>query len=136
MMSHVLKAGMIAAAVLLSTQTVAWSGNDGPMRHESHRKDFHRPHSVHKPDRHRDRDQVGGNGLPSVVSGLGTFAGSLSALRVRENGLYFASAVDGKDRARETHLAPRARIMSVGAQENAGNGCAYEAGVCVIRGGR
>lgn len=136
MMSHVFKAGMTAAAVLLSTQTVAWSENGGSMRHESHRRDFHRQHSLHKPDRRHDRDQVGGNGLPSVISGLGTFAGSVSALRVRENGIYFASTVDGKDRAREKHVAPRARIISVGIPEDAKNACAYEAGICVIRGGR
>jgi hypothetical protein len=136
MMAQSFKAGLMAAALLLSTQTGAWSGDGGAIRHESRRQHFHPQADPHTHDRNHGRDQIGGEGLPSVISGLGTFAGSLSALRVRGNGIYFASDFTRTGNPGETLLAPRPKVISVGVPENAGQACAYEAGVCVIRGGR
>ena len=75
------------------------------------------------------------DGLPSTLSG-GTYVGAISALRVRGNGNYFA--IDGglsrKGAAvtTGTQLAPKAKIINVRA-ETAGDACAYEHGVCIIR---
>ncbi|GEO85735.1 MULTISPECIES: hypothetical protein [Alphaproteobacteria] len=73
---------------------------------------------------------VGGAGLPSVVPGIGTFAGSISAVRVRGTGIYFA--IEGSRRKMITYRPPVAKIIEVGADmEN--SACSFEAGVCVIR---
>lgn len=75
------------------------------------------------------------DGLPSTLPG-GTYVGGISALRVRGNGNYFAIG-GGLSRQRATaaataQLAPRAKIIDVRA-ETAGDACAYEHGVCIIR---
>ncbi len=70
-----------------------------------------------------------GSGLPSVIPGIGTYAGSISALRVPGAGIYFMIERSGYKQARP-HLAPKARIIKVEAHDSA---CRYEAGVCVIR---
>lgn len=86
-------------------------------------------------------DIIGIDGLPSVVEGVGTFAGGLSAVRIPGNGLYIASNVPlGRDRGTGGR-APRAKIISIG-EDVAQNrflpreACEYEAGVCIIRGSR
>lgn len=87
---------------------------------------------------HRDGGGIaipyGGAGLPSFVRGLGTFAGSISAVREPGNGIYFA--VDGDlVRARPVRygVAPSAvKIITVTDRTEA-ESCSYEAGVCVIR---
>lgn len=84
----------------------------------------------HKGFAHHDRAVVGGDGLPSVVPGLGTFAGSIAAVRVNNNGIYFTSSVAARKVA--PYQAPKARIIEV-SQENPGSACSFEAGVCVIR---
>lgn len=71
----------------------------------------------------------GGYGLPTIVPGLGTFAGSISALRVRGVGTYFFIEGFGKSKDRMIP-APKAKIISV---ETTKDPCAYENGVCVIR---
>ncbi|MDH7802962.1 MULTISPECIES: hypothetical protein [unclassified Rhizobium] len=75
------------------------------------------------------------DGLPSTLSG-GTYVGGISALRVRGNGNYFALS-GGLSRKGATanmgaQLAPVAKIINVHA-ETAGDACAYEHGVCIIR---
>lgn len=74
---------------------------------------------------------VGSNGLPSVIPGIGTFAGSISGLRIKGNGVFFAI-----DRATEpkvlAYRAPKAKIIEISA-ENPDDACSFEAGVCVIR---
>lgn len=87
-------------------------------------------HDYHKGFAHHDRAIVGGDGLPSVVPGLGTFAGSIAAVRVGNNGIYFASSV--AVRKASPYQAPKARIIEV-SQENPASACSFEAGVCVIR---
>ena len=80
---------------------------------------------------HPHRDAVdGGAGLPSVVPGIGTFAGSISAVRVRGSGIYFA--VEGSRSDVVTYRPPVARIIEVDAEMD-DSACSYEAGVCVIR---
>lgn len=81
---------------------------------------------------HGRRDAViGSNGLPSVIPGIGTFAGSISGLRIKGNGVFFAI-----DRAPTSkvivHRAPIAKIIEISA-ENPDQACSFEAGVCVIR---
>jgi hypothetical protein len=75
------------------------------------------------------------DGLPSSLSG-GTYVGAISALRVRGNGNYFAigGGLQRKSTAvsQATQLAPKAKIINVHT-ETAGDACAYEHGVCIIR---
>lgn len=131
MMASMFKAGMMAATLLLVTHTSGWS-DDGPMRHDSQRRDFDRQNGPHK----QGRDQIGTDGLPSVISGLGTFAGAVSALRVRGNGIYFSSDITRTGTPRETRPVPLAKIISLSANGDVAHACTYEAGVCVIRGRR
>ncbi|MCL6707378.1 hypothetical protein M8R20_10235 [Pseudomonas sp. R2.Fl] len=89
-----------------------------------------RHHHHHGGFAHHGRAVVGGDGLPSVVPGLGTFAGSIAAVRVKGNGIYFASDISARKAA--PYQAPKARIIEV-SQENPQSACSFEAGVCVIR---
>lgn len=73
---------------------------------------------------------VGGAGLPSVVPGIGTFAGSISAVRVRGSGMYFA--IEGSRSGVIPYRPPVARIIGIDAEMD-DSACSYEAGVCVIR---
>lgn len=84
---------------------------------------------------HQSQVSFSTDGLPSTLPG-GTYVGGISALRVRGNGNYFAIG-GGLSRQRATapataQLAPRAKIIDVRA-ETAGDACAYEHGVCIIR---
>lgn len=74
---------------------------------------------------------IGSNGLPSVIPGIGTFAGSISGLRIKGNGVFFAinPASGPKSIA---YRPPKAKIIEI-SEEDADQACAYEAGVCVIR---
>ncbi len=89
-------------------------------------------------DRHQpDPGVVAGSGLPSVLPGIGTYAGDVSALRIRGNGIYFMVERSAHKPA-PFHLAPKALIIDVDAKVTADNksiesACRYEAGVCVIR---
>ncbi|QEE45589.1 hypothetical protein FVA81_13650 [Rhizobium sp. WL3] len=85
----------------------------------------------HGHDHGRREAIIGSNGLPSVIPGIGTFAGSISGLRVKGNGVFFAI-----DRAPGpkvvTYRAPKAKIIEISAEEP-DEACSFEAGVCVIR---
>lgn len=81
-------------------------------------------------DRHYQQTVVGGAGLPSVIPDIGTFAGSISAVRVRGAGIYFA--IEGSRSDVVTYRPPVARIIEVDAEMD-DSACSYEAGVCVIR---
>ncbi|PPJ45300.1 hypothetical protein C0075_05930 [Rhizobium sp. KAs_5_22] len=89
-------------------------------------------HSPHSPDRGRQHQDavVGGAGLPSVVPGIGTFAGSISAVRVRGSGIYFA--IEGSRSDVIKYRPPAAKIIEIDAEMD-DSACSYEAGVCVIR---
>ncbi|MCO6180328.1 hypothetical protein [Ciceribacter sp. RN22] len=90
--------------------------------------------------RHRHEPNPGvvaGSGLPSVLPGIGTYAGSISALRIRGTGIYFM-VEHSTYKPALARPAPRARIIDVNAEVNADkadmkSACRYEAGVCVIR---
>lgn len=110
-----------AALALLLAGTAPLSAGefeDAPRLHHHQRGHDHR------------QDIVGGAGLPSVVPGIGTFAGSISAARVRGNGIYFA--VEGSRSDVVSYRPPVAKIIEVEA-EMEDSACSYEAGVCVIR---
>ncbi len=113
---------LITAAVALLLAGIAplsaGDFDDAPRRHLHGRGHDHR------------QDIVGGAGLPSVVPGIGTFAGSVSAARVRGNGIYFA--VEGSRSDVVSYRPPVAKIIEVEA-EMEDSACSYEAGVCVIR---
>ena len=76
-----------------------------------------------------------GYGLPSPVSGIGTYAGNLSAFREEGNGIFF-SREDGYGYfpGESSGAAPskRAKIIIVSPQTNA-SACAWEHGVCIVR---
>jgi hypothetical protein len=82
---------------------------------------------------HHNRSQgvIGGNGLPSVVPGVGTFAGSIAAVRIKGSGIYFYR--DGAARPTVvSYKAPKARIIEI-SEDAPDAACSFEAGVCVIR---
>jgi hypothetical protein len=89
----------------------------------------------HNPDRDTRQEVVGGNGLPSYIPRVGTYAGSISGVRFKGNGIYFYKqgrpAFSQANSTSQT-LAPKAKIIHVNAR-TAGAECSYEAGVCVIR---
>jgi hypothetical protein len=90
----------------------------------------------HNPDRYSRQDVVGGNGLPSHIKGIGTYAGSISGVRFKGNGIYFYKenrpAYWQANGTTQQTLAPKAKIIHVNARTT-GAECSYEAGVCVIR---
>ena len=89
-------------------------------------------HSRNQADHHgRGQAIIGSNGLPSVSPGIGTFAGSISGLRIKGNGVFFAIDRDARPKV-VTYRAPKAKIIEISA-ENHEEACSFEAGVCVIR---
>lgn len=107
-------AAMLATSGALAGDWGYKGGHDGWNRHHHHRL----PASY-----------GGGYGLPTIVPGLGTFAGSISALRVRGVGTYFYIEGLGSEKPKMIP-APKAKIISVRAAKDP---CSYENGVCVIR---
>ncbi|TRL32998.1 hypothetical protein [Rhizobium straminoryzae] len=85
--------------------------------------------------------QIAGSRLPSVVPGLGTFAGSLLAMRIRGNGLYLLREAGAVAARPAPANPPSARIIEISSDTGRDAflpkaACTIEAGVCVIRGGR
>ncbi|MGF0539579.1 hypothetical protein ACQQ2Q_16390 [Agrobacterium sp. ES01] len=127
---------ILAGLLMASAASTAYAGN-------SYR--FERSHSDHngRNQRHGHHDRGGwhsgprpnpgiivGGGSITVLPGIGTYSGSISAYRVPGNGTYFG--VDrGEPRIVKSTIAPKARIIVVSEQGN--EACTYEAGVCVIR---
>jgi hypothetical protein len=82
-------------------------------------------------------------GSSSFTRGLDTYAGSVQAYSIPGNGTYFVrdDVYWPQQERRSASLAPKAKIIDV-EQEMGGNAfasskaCSFEAGVCVIRGGR
>lgn len=129
-------AGMMAGILLLAAGA-AQAGEDPAARHQEGRPENGHAGIGHHPNTMPRADIVGGAGLPSLIGGLGTFAGRFSAVRIRGNGLYVAS--DLQVTPPGAPPAPRARIIPVSDDAEAflpRQACADEAGVCVIRGGR
>lgn len=94
----------------------------------------HGSHGGNHAGNHRPRPSQSGisssYGLPSVIPGLGTFAGNVIATRVKGVGNYFAAEGNAPQVIMAPDIRPKARIIIVG---QSGNPCSYEAGVCVIR---
>jgi len=77
--------------------------------------------------------------LPSVIPGIGTYAGDLSAYEEVGNGIYFRRTLDYRYVAEndfydfyDSPPMKRAKIIFVTPKTNA-SACSFEAGVCVIR---
>lgn len=126
MVTRLARTGLIVAtATFLAISSLPLAAGD--YGHPPH------PRLHHERGQHRQNHGdavIGGAGLPSVVPGIGTFAGSISAVRVRGSGIYFA--VEGSKSDVVGYRPPPAKIIEIGAEmEDAA--CAYEAGVCVIR---
>jgi hypothetical protein len=107
---------LVAAAAAVSSPAIS-----GEYRHHHHFQSW----------------QVGGgNGLPSYIPGIGTYAGGIAATYIRGNGLYIA--VDPGILPAGTNspmLAPKAKIIDV-PEASDNSACSMERGVCVIRAGR
>lgn len=112
---------ILISTVVFATYPVQAADRDGGHRGERHYRDWHKRHPV---------IIGGGYGVPVVIPGLGTFAGNVSALKIRGHGTYFY--VDGLgNRATENQAPPpNAKVINVGKEKNT---CSYENGVCVIR---
>ncbi len=112
----------LASALALPLASTVASAGDWGADHHRHRHEHHQ------------QSVFGGDGLPSVVPGVGTFVGSLSAVRIKGNGIFIAL-----DRRQPRHsvivAAPKVQIIEISA-ENEDSACSFEAGVCVIRPGR
>lgn len=109
---------------MTATVLSASSASAGDWGYQGRHDGWNRHHHHHLPPSYG-----GGYGLPTIVPGLGTFAGSISALRVRSVGTYFY--IEGMGAKKERMLpAPKAKIISVQAAKDP---CSYENGVCVIR---
>ena len=106
-----------ATIILLSAMGITHAGE----RHD-------RGHGHHQG---RGQAVIGTNGLPSVIPGIGTFAGSISGLRIKGNGVFFAIDRTQKPQV-VAYRAPKAKIIEISA-ENPEEACSFEAGVCVIR---
>lgn len=93
----------------------------------------HRQHQGHHQGDHQGRSEaiIGTNGLPSVIPGIGTFAGSISGLRIKGNGVFLAINSDVRPKV-VAYRAPKAKIIEI-SEENHEDSCSFEAGVCVIR---
>ena len=122
MVTRLARTGLVIAGALSLLLNATWL-SAGEYGHGFH------PHRDGHGHPHR-RAVVGGAGLPSVVPGIGTFAGSISAVRVRGSGIYFA--IEGSRSDVIPYRPPVARIIEVDAQMD-DSACSYEAGVCVIR---
>lgn len=115
------RVALASALALPLAPTVASAGDRGSVQ-DRHRHEHH------------EQSIFGGDGLPSVVPGVGTFVGSLSAVRIKGNGIFIA-----RDRRAPLHSVivpePKVQIIEISA-ENPDSACSFEAGVCVIRPGR
>ena len=140
------------AAMALALPSVTAAGDWRPRHHQTHRQhnvERHHQSARHfRSDRHfqtarhfradQDREHsvsrhelVGGDGLPSILPGIGTYAGAVSAAGERGNGIYF-SADNASVLRPDVILAPKAKIIVVDFEGDS-PACSFEAGVCVIR---
>ena len=121
MLQHRIAALVMLAAGIIFTAVPAATAENFNGRHDNQHR--------------QSQDSFSTDGLPSTLPG-GTYVGAISALRVRGNGNYFAigGGLSGRVAVATTgtQLAPRAKIINVHA-ETAGDACAYEHGVCIIR---
>ncbi len=82
--------------------------------------------------RQKQQSYYGGNGLPSHIRDVGTYAGSTHTMRARKNGSYVSAEGAINNAARTTGNWTRPAIIRINAR-TMDEACSYEAGVCVIR---
>jgi hypothetical protein len=118
-----------------------WRGGDDRRQahHRDRHGDRHRDHGRHTDRGYGGGEYVGGDGLPSIIPGVGTFAGGISAMRVRGNGIYFSSDLGSTGEAGRRSIGLQPKIIHIDEDVASGeflayDDCRYEAGVCVIRG--
>lgn len=113
---------VISAFIMLSLAGVSSAYADDGYRYSDHKHDHG----------HQNSSFYGGDGLPSYIGGIGTYAGGIAGIRDRRNGIYFAmDRLSNEDRV-FINRTIRPRIIDVN-RKTAGAECSYEAGVCVIR---
>jgi len=155
-MKPVLAAAAMFTAVFATLSSPAFAGDRPAFRHGNHWGD--RGHGYHRVENSRwDRQGDGRRNRPAEIDRMGAtyansitrvrqlggfYAGAIAAYPVPGNGIYFLRDDDqywpSRERASVT-LAPRAKIIDVekemGGNVFASQACAFEAGVCIIRGG-
>ncbi len=114
-------------AVILAAITVSVAGVSNAAAGDAY------GYSNHKHGhRHQDHSFYGGDGLPSYIGGIGTYAGGIAGIRDRGNGIYFSMDRWSNGGRTATREPVRPRIIHVN-RKTAGAECSYEAGACVIR---
>lgn len=124
-------AGAVSALFLLTYPALAADGH-WPYG-QGLRGDRPHHHGHHPRHHHGHRETIGGGyGVPSIVPGVGTYAGTISALHVRGNGTYYYAEGFGPALPTDVPVepAPRSKMIDVHKRQNP---CSFEAGVCVIR---
>lgn len=124
-------AGAVSALFLLTYPALAVDAYSSHTRET--RGDRPHQHGHHPRPHHGHRETIGGGyGVPSIVPGVGTYAGTVSALHVRGNGTYYYAEGFGPAVPADVMIgpAPRSKIIDVQKHQNP---CSFEAGVCVIR---
>lgn len=83
-------------------------------------------------NRQKQQSYYGGNGVPSHIRTVGTYAGSAYAMRARRNGTYVSAdgAIHKPAQIRGNWTSPTIIRINARTMDEA---CSYEAGVCVIR---
>lgn len=128
MLKRRLKMAVAIISIISASYPVFAEGfNMGDGAHLTHHRHGHHG----KAGRHGGSAPVygGGYGVPVVIPGVGTYAGSVSALRIRGHGTYYYAEGLGCGDGTEPRLAPMAKIVDA----TKGPACSYENGVCVIR---
>ena len=148
MIANRMKPVLLAAALVATAASIAEAGDRrGDRDHRHHRVENSRWDRQGDGRRNRpaEIDRMGSFAVGSIkrVRQLGGFyGGALEAYPIRGNGIYFLRDADywplyGEPRVT---LAPKAKVIDV-EQEMRRNAvasqaaCAFEAGVCIIRGG-
>ncbi len=152
MTANRMKPVLAVAAFVAAFSTAAMAGE----RSENHRPNYwgDRGHGYHRVENSRwDRQGDGRRNRPAEIDRIGaTYANSVSSLR--RMGDFYGGAIEayglrGLGRyfsrdywpgmTRSVMLAPKAKIIDVekemGGNAFASQACAFEAGVCIIRGG-
>lgn len=146
MIANRMKPVLAAAAVLAALSSVAFAGENrwGDRGHGYHRVENNRWDRQGDGRRNRpaEIDRMGAAYANSVsyVRRMGDFyGGGLEAYSLRGIGRYIYSDNWSSGAARQVVLAPKAKIIDVekemGGNAFASQACAFEAGVCIIRGG-
>ncbi|MBW6423928.1 hypothetical protein KX729_20920 [Rhizobium sp. XQZ8] len=149
MIANRMKPVFVAAAVFAALSTVAIAGD----RPENRWGD--RGHGYHRVENSRwDRQGDGRRNRPAEIDRMGAiyansvshirrmgdfYGGAIEAYGLRGLGRYFSRDYWPAGGARQVMLAPKAKIIDVdkemGGNAFASQACAFEAGVCIIRGG-